>query len=51
MVGALVDHLHKTALPGAYVSLIADGEAHRLYSLFGFKATAPLSIGMYLHFR
>jgi ribosomal protein S18 acetylase RimI-like enzyme len=51
IVGALVDHLHKTALPGAYVSLIADGEAHRLYSLFGFKATAPLSIGMYLHFR
>jgi len=46
IVGALVDHLHQTAPSGAYVSLIADGEAHRLYSLFGFKPTAPLSIGM-----
>jgi GNAT superfamily N-acetyltransferase len=35
------------ALPdGAYVSLIADGEAHRLYSQFGFEPTAPHSIGM-----
>ena len=31
---------------GAYVSLIADGEAHRLYSQFGFEPTAPHSIGM-----
>jgi ribosomal protein S18 acetylase RimI-like enzyme len=31
---------------GAYVSLIADGEAHRLYSQFGFRPTAPDSIGM-----
>jgi len=51
IVSALVDYLHKTALPGAYISLIADGEAHRLYSLFGFKPTAPLSIGMYLHLK
>ena len=51
IVHALVDHLHKTALPGAYISLIADGEAHHLYSLFGFKPTAPRSIGMYLHFE
>ena len=48
IVAALVDHLYKTALPGAYVSLIADGEAHHLYSLYGFKPTAPRSIGMYL---
>lgn len=32
--------------PGAYASLIADGEAHRLYSGFGFKPNAPTSIGM-----
>jgi GNAT superfamily N-acetyltransferase len=51
IVAALVDHLRKTALPGAYVSLIADGEAHHLYSLFGFRPTAPRSIGMYLHFK
>lgn len=49
IVGALVDHLH--ALPGAYISLIADGEARHLYSLFGFKPTAPRSIGMYLHLK
>ena len=30
----------------AYVSLIADGEAHRLYEQFGFRPTAPASIGM-----
>jgi ribosomal protein S18 acetylase RimI-like enzyme len=51
IVGALVDHLNQIALPGAYVSLIADGEAHHLYSLFGFRPTAPRSIGMYLHFK
>ncbi|MEN5039476.1 GNAT family N-acetyltransferase [Stenotrophomonas sp. TWI1149] len=31
---------------GAYVSLIADGEAHRLYAQFGFALTAPRSVGM-----
>jgi len=30
----------------AYISLIADGEAHRLYAQFGFAPTAPASIGM-----
>lgn len=33
-------------LPGAYVSLIADGQAHRLYAQFGFTMTAPRSVGM-----
>ncbi|MCF7750005.1 GNAT family N-acetyltransferase [Bacillus subtilis subsp. subtilis] len=31
---------------GAYVSLIADGQAHRLYAQFGFVETAPASVGM-----
>ena len=31
---------------GAYVSLIADGQAHRLYARFGFEPTAPRSVGM-----
>lgn len=31
---------------GAYVSLIADGQAHRLYAQFGFEQTAPKSVGM-----
>lgn len=33
--------------PSAYVSLIADGEAHRLYRRFGFDEVAPASRGMY----
>lgn len=36
--------------PSAYVSLLADGEAHRLYARFGFAPTAPASIGMYRRF-
>ena len=37
--------LHANA-QGAYVSLIADGRAHRLYAQFGFTVTAPRSVGM-----
>lgn len=36
---------------GAYVSLIASGDAHRLYGQFGFTPTAPASIGMEMHIR
>lgn len=32
----------------AYISLIADGEAARLYAEFGFKPVMPASQGMYL---
>ena len=46
IVGALVDHLRATAPEGAHVSLMADGEAHRLYAQFGFALTAPRSVGM-----
>jgi GNAT superfamily N-acetyltransferase len=42
----LAEWLRNNAPDTAYVSLIADGEAHRLYSQFGFEPTAPLSIGM-----
>ena len=45
-MGALVDHLRATAPEGAHVSLMADGEAHRLYAQFGFALTAPRSVGM-----
>lgn len=48
IVARLVDHLRNHAPSSAYVSLVADGEAHRLYSQFGFKPTAPRSIGMAL---
>ncbi|PWB25399.1 GNAT family N-acetyltransferase [Stenotrophomonas sp. SPM] len=38
--------MQATLPPSAYVSLLADGEAHRLYAQFGFAPTAPASIGM-----
>ncbi len=46
IVAALVDHARAVTPPGAYVSLMADGEAWKLYSQFGFVPTAPRSIGM-----
>lgn len=46
---ALVEHLHANAPQSAYVSLIADGPAKHLYEKFGFKDTAPASIGMELY--
>lgn len=48
IVGDLVAWLHENAPDTAYVSLIADGEAHRLYAEFGFRPVAPASIGMAL---
>lgn len=42
---ALMDQLHRGA-QGAYVSLIADAEANRLYAQYSFEPTAPKSIGM-----
>lgn len=47
---ALTDHLKDHAPRSAYVSLIADGEAHRLYAQYGFEMTAPESVGMYREF-
>ncbi|MFI5782429.1 GNAT family N-acetyltransferase [Nocardia sp. NPDC051570] len=44
---ALTDELDRRAPSSAYVSLIADGDAHQLYRKFGFTDTAPASIGMY----
>ncbi|MGK5065506.1 GNAT family N-acetyltransferase [Janthinobacterium sp. LB3P112] len=39
----------ETEVPqSAYVSLIADGQAQELYAQFGFKHTAPVSVGMAL---
>jgi len=45
---ALVEYLHREAPAGAYASLIADGPAKHLYAQFGFRDTAPASIGMAL---
>ena len=46
IVGRLVEECWSRGHEGAYVSLFADGEAHRLYAQFGFEPTAPESIGM-----
>jgi GNAT superfamily N-acetyltransferase len=48
IVAALTEHLRQTAPEGAYISLIADGDARHLYAQFGFAPTAPASIGMVL---
>lgn len=44
----LMEQLRGEAPESAYVSLIADGGANNLYEKFGFKSTAPASIGMAL---
>lgn len=47
IMAALTEFI-ETELPAStYVSLIADLPADRLYAQFGFKATAPASIGMW----
>ena len=43
---ALVERLREAAQSRAHVALIADGEAHRLYALYGFTLTAPGGVGM-----
>ncbi len=43
----LVGELERRAPEGAYVSLIADGDARFLYEKFGFRLTAPASVGMH----
>ena len=45
---ALMDHIAATMPAEAYVSLIADGEAHKLYAGFGFAPVGPYAMGMAL---
>ena len=47
IMAALMEHFETNAPKSAYISLIADGKANLLYSQFGFKPTAPASIGMW----
>jgi ribosomal protein S18 acetylase RimI-like enzyme len=46
IMAALTDYIETRLPPTAYVSLIADVPANRLYEQFGFKETAPRSVGM-----
>jgi len=44
----IADFIYTQLPPTCYVSLLADGEAYRLYAQYGFKETYPESRGMYL---
>ena len=46
IMAALMAHLNAHAPAGAYVSLIADGDARHLYAQYGFEPVMPASIGM-----
>jgi ribosomal protein S18 acetylase RimI-like enzyme len=46
IMSALMDQLNTAAPKGAYVSLIADGDAKHLYAKFAFEPVTPASIGM-----
>lgn len=48
IVAALLAHVRKLAPAEAYVSLMANGEAHRLYAPFGFAPVMPEARGMAL---
>jgi len=46
IMAALMEHLTTHAPTGAYISLIADGDARHLYAKYGFEPVMPHSIGM-----
>ena len=46
IMAAITDWLRANVPESGYVSLLADGEAQRLYTQYGFVATAPASVGM-----
>ena len=46
LMKAIMGYIEEHAPASAYVSLIADNHSPALYTKFGFKPTAPVSIGM-----
>jgi len=48
IMGAISAWLRGALSDTGYVSLIADGDARKLYAQFGFVETAPASVGMTL---
>lgn len=46
IMAEIAGYLAREVPESGYVSLLADGDAHRLYAQFGFELTAPLSVGM-----
>lgn len=51
IMAALMERLKTDAPAGAYVSLIADGDAKHLYAKYGFEPVMPASIGMAMWLR
>ena len=47
IMAEIMDYISAHIPESAYVSMIADIPADSLYEKFGFKSTAPASIGMY----
>ena len=47
IMSELTAYLNDYAPEGAYVSLLADVPADKLYKQFGFEYTQPKSVGMY----
>ena len=48
IMGEIMQFIETEVPESAYVSLIADGQAQDLYAQFGFRHTAPASVGMAL---
>jgi ribosomal protein S18 acetylase RimI-like enzyme len=48
LMAEVMGYIDQHVPDSAYVSLIADGEAQRLYAQYGFAPTAPASVGMSL---
>lgn len=46
VMAEIAAYIEREVPPSGYVSLIADGQAFRLYEQFGFALTAPASVGM-----
>lgn len=42
----IAGYIEREVPESGYVSLLADGEAYRLYQQYGFSLTAPASVGM-----
>ncbi|GAM87580.1 hypothetical protein ANO11243_056070 [Dothideomycetidae sp. 11243] len=47
ILSSLMRRLEEVAPAEAHVSLLADGQAHKLYAQYGFAPTAPISIGLH----
>ena len=46
IMAAITEWLGANVPESGYVSLLADGQAQRLYAQYGFVPTAPASVGM-----